>query len=95
MGRLESKTGRPLNFMAGELCAPEQSCRTASAALERMSSIPTTSSAWTKFNHALKSLVAQSNDQDRWFLQGNSVQVSAFLFELHLPRIKLTFCFIS
>ena len=79
LGKIEaksdSKSAHTENFLAGELCAPEQSCRTASKILQRMSSVPFMSPAWKTFNDALCSQVAEEADQDRWFLDGNSVHV--------------------
>jgi hypothetical protein len=68
-----------LSFLAGELCAPEQSCRIASRVLSRMSSVPFKSSTWAKFNDALVSQVAHEAEQDRWFLEGTAVQVGHVL----------------
>ena len=73
--RIEAKSARPPTFLAGELCAPEQSCRTASRVLSRMSSVPFMSSVWQKYNEVLTAHVSVSTDQDRWFLEGNAVQV--------------------
>ncbi|CAJ1944567.1 unnamed protein product [Cylindrotheca closterium] len=64
-----------LSFLAGELCAPEQSCRIASRVLSRMSCVPYKSSEWKKFNDVLVSQVAHEAEQDRWFLEGTAVQL--------------------
>lgn len=64
-----------LNFLASELCAPEQSCRIVSRVLSRMSSVAYMSPAWDKFNDVLYSQVANEAEQDRWFLEGTAVQV--------------------
>jgi hypothetical protein len=73
--KIEAKSTKPPTFLAGELCAPEQSCRTASRILSRMSNVPFMSPAWKKFNEVLCSHVANETEQDRWFLEGTSVQL--------------------
>ena len=62
-------------FVAGELCAPEQTRRTASRMLSRMSSLPMNAAYWKDCNGALKSQVQHETDQDRWFLEGTSVEL--------------------
>lgn len=66
-----------LFFLAGELAAPEQSYRTVSNVLARMSSIPTSSPFSPKFNHILSTQIVQPSDQDSWFLSGGAIQVSS------------------
>ncbi|KAL3903743.1 MAG: hypothetical protein SGILL_010330, partial [Bacillariaceae sp.] len=73
--KIEEKTTRPPVFLAGELCAPEQSCRTASRVLSRMSNVPFMSSQWAKCNDVLSAEVEYTADQDRSFLVGNSVHL--------------------
>ena len=74
--KIEKKAN--LNFLAGELCAPEQSCRIASRVLSRMSNVQYESPAWQKFNDVLFSEIAHEAEQDRWFLDGTAVEVSFF-----------------
>lgn len=62
-------------FVAGELCAPEQTRRTASRVLSRMSSLPINAPYWKDCNAVLKSQVQPETDQDRWFLEGTSVEL--------------------
>lgn len=64
-----------LFFLAGELAAPEQSYRTVSNVLARMSSVPTSSPYSEKFNKILSTQIVQSSDQDSWFLSGGAMQV--------------------
>ena len=64
-----------LFFLAGELAAPEQSYRTVSNVLARMSSVPTSSPFSQKFNKILSTQIVQSSDQDSWFLSGGAMQV--------------------
>lgn len=64
-----------LFFLAGELAAPEQSYRTVSNVLTRMSCVPTESPFSTKFNNILATQIVQSSDQDSWFLSGGAMQV--------------------
>jgi hypothetical protein len=74
--RIELKSSsQPPTVLAGELCAPEQSCRTASRVLSRMSNLPVTSPVWEKFNGVLASQLSLETEQDGWFLRGTSVQV--------------------
>jgi Protein of unknown function, DUF547 len=73
--KLEEKTARPPTFIAGELCAPEQSCRTASRVLSRMSNLPFMSSQWQKCNDILSAEVEYMADHDQWFLTGSYVDL--------------------
>jgi hypothetical protein len=95
--RIEAKSARPPTFLAGELCAPEQSCRTASRVLSRMSSIPFMSSSWQKYNDILTAHVTVDTDQDRWFLEGNAVQVRnrCFLHDCFVAPDSPLFCSFS
>lgn len=73
--KIEMKTARPPTFIAGQLCAPEQSCRTASSVLSRMSNLPFMSSQWEKCNNILSSEFGYVADHDQWFLSGNYVDL--------------------
>ncbi|KAG7351309.1 DUF547 domain containing protein [Nitzschia inconspicua] len=73
--KIEEKTARPPTFIAGELCAPEQSCRTASRVLSRMSNLAFMSSQWEKCNNVLSAEVEYVADHDQWFLNGNYVDL--------------------
>ncbi|CAB9508403.1 expressed unknown protein [Seminavis robusta] len=64
-----------LFFLAGELAAPEQSYRTVSNVLARMSSIPTSSPFSGNFNNILSTQIVQASDQDTWFLSGGAMQI--------------------
>eukprot|EP00531_Pseudo-nitzschia_arenysensis_P005087 CAMPEP_0116146522 /NCGR_PEP_ID=MMETSP0329-20121206/17209_1 /TAXON_ID=697910 /ORGANISM="Pseudo-nitzschia arenysensis, Strain B593" /LENGTH=267 /DNA_ID=CAMNT_0003642275 /DNA_START=12 /DNA_END=812 /DNA_ORIENTATION=- len=75
LGRIEAKSGEPPMFVAGALSATEQSRRTASRILERMSSVSMQSSAWQKYNNALSSELGFVTDQDTWFLDGDAVHL--------------------
>ena len=57
-------------IMAGELSAPEQSCRTVSNMLIRMSSISRSSENNGSFNNLLNSQISFSSDHDVSFLRG-------------------------
>lgn len=61
--------------LAGELAAPEQSARTVSNMLARMSSIPRSSEYFTSFNELLSSIIDHKSPQDEWFLQGGAVNL--------------------
>jgi Protein of unknown function, DUF547 len=73
--KMERKTASAPTFIAGELCAPEQSCRAASSVLLRMSNVPFMSSAWHKCNDVLSAEVGYTNEQDRCFLEGSAVNL--------------------
>jgi len=64
-----------LFFLAGELAAPEQSYRTVSNILARMSSVPASSKYSEKFNSILSAQIEQPSNQDSWFLTGGAMQV--------------------
>ena len=69
------QTFRAPDVLAGELCAPEQSCRTASRVLSRMSNLPPSHPLWKRFNDVLYEQIDPKTDQDGSFLEGSSVQV--------------------
>lgn len=75
MAKREKKKAGPPVFMAGELCAPEQSRQTASRVLSRMSQVPVISPHWKKFNAALTSQTEFETEPDRWFLEGTAVEL--------------------
>lgn len=75
LGKIEEKTARSPIFIAGELCAPEQSCRTASRVLSRMSNLTFMSPQWEKCNDVLSAEVEYLADHDQWFLNGNCVDL--------------------
>lgn len=73
----ESKTkaiGSP-SFLAGELSAAEQSCRTVSRMLSRMSDIPRESPLHSSFSQLLYEQVSYESEQDSTFLQGDAVHL--------------------
>jgi Protein of unknown function, DUF547 len=88
MARSEKK--KSLAFVAGELCAPEQTCRTASRMLSRMSSLPLNAPYWKECNNVLKSQVEYETDQDRWFLEGTSVELGVTPLSGENSRGKIT-----
>jgi hypothetical protein len=61
--------------LAGELAAPEQSARTVSNMLAKMSSLPRSSEVWSTFNELLASNIEYHSSQDEWFLQGGAVEL--------------------
>ena len=75
LGKIEAKSGGPPIFVAGELSATEQSRRTASRVLERMSSVKMQYSAWQRCNSALVSELGFMTDQDIWFLDGDAMHL--------------------
>jgi len=75
LGKIEAKSGGPPTFVAGELSATEQSRRTASRVLERMSNMPFNTPAWKSCNDALSSGFGFITDQDTWFLNGDAMQL--------------------
>eukprot|EP00977_Amphora_coffeiformis_P008303 scaffold1878_cov170-Amphora_coffeaeformis.AAC.16 len=62
-------------ILAGELAAPEQSARTVSNMLAKMSSVPRSSEFCESFNELLSSTIKHKSPQDKWFLQGGAVQL--------------------
>eukprot|EP00536_Pseudo-nitzschia_multiseries_P003742 jgi/Psemu1/186523/e_gw1.59.109.1 len=75
LGKIEAKSGGPPTFVAGELSATEQSRRTASRVLERMSNVPIDTSVWQSCNDALSSEIGFITEQDTWFLNGDAMQL--------------------
>ena len=75
IAKKEQKNADSPMFLAGELCAPEQSCRSASRVLSRMSNVSTTSVHFKKVNDVLSSQISPKTENDRWFLEGSSVQI--------------------
>lgn len=74
--RLESRSALvSASFLAGELCAPEQSCRSVSNMISRMSAEPESSAVSARFSSLLRSLVDSSSVFDDSFLQGGSLQI--------------------
>lgn len=63
------------NMLAGQLSAPEQSCRTVSTMLSCMSDLPRSSTLLTSFSALLSEQVELVSDQDRDFLQGGAIEV--------------------
>lgn len=80
MKRIERREGlsptlESSQMIAGELSALEQSCRTVSNMLHKMSSLPPSNSMATTFSHLLASEVNQKTQQEEWFLCGGAVQL--------------------
>ena len=86
MAKIEKQSA---SFVAGELCAPEQSRQTASRVLSRMSSMPMNAPHWKQCNTVLKSQVQHETDQDRWFLEGTSVELGVIPLSGDSSRGKL------
>lgn len=61
--------------LAGELAAPEQSARTVSNMLAKISSVPRSSEFCESFNELLSSTIEHKSSQDKWFLHGGAVQL--------------------
>jgi hypothetical protein len=74
---LESSSALPdsLSVLAGELSAPEQSRRTVSSMLLRMSGELESSPVCSKFSKLLGSLAEKTSTLDSTFLQGGPVQI--------------------
>mmetsp|Transcript_23947 Transcript_23947/g.44519 ORF Transcript_23947/g.44519 Transcript_23947/m.44519 type:complete len:594 (+) Transcript_23947:57-1838(+) len=87
--KIEAKTMRPPTFIAGELCAPEQSCRAASRVLSRMSNLQFMSPAWQKCNDVLSAEVEYTAEQDRWFLEGSAVHLGVTPIKGDIARGEL------
>jgi hypothetical protein len=79
--KIEDRIATPPTFVAGELCAPEQSCRTASRVLSRMSNVQFMSPDWHKCSAVLSGEVGYQAEQDRWFLEGNAVHLGVTPFK--------------
>ena len=65
------------NVIAGELSGPEQSCRTVSNMLTKMSSIHQDSPYYSNFNALLALQVHQHSEQGKLFLTGGAVEIGA------------------
>lgn len=63
------------SVLAGELSAPEQSCRTVSSMLSKMSAQPEPSVMSDSFSSLLSSLVESTSELDKSFLHGGALQV--------------------
>ncbi|GAX27126.1 hypothetical protein FisN_13Lh326 [Fistulifera solaris] len=61
--------------LAGELSAPEQSCRVVSSMLTRMSTISPDCAEASKFNNLLSSQILLKSQLDKSFLQGGPVEL--------------------
>jgi len=66
----------PPTFLAGQLAAADQSCRTASHILSGMCNEPETSEFSRRFIEALSAQIAKKSEFDAWFLEGGAIQVS-------------------
>jgi hypothetical protein len=75
MKKIAKKEQKSAGILAGELCAPEQSCRSASRVLSRMSNVGANSTHYKKVNDVLSAQISPKTDNDRWFLEGSSVQI--------------------
>jgi hypothetical protein len=64
------------SVLAGQLSAPDQSCRTASHILSEMCDEPETSEFSKRFIGTLSAQIALKTDFDANFLQGGAIQVS-------------------
>lgn len=76
--RMDSRSMKNLDVpavLAGELAAPEQSARTVSNMLAKMSSVSRSSEFAASFNELLSSAIERKYPQDKWFLQGGAVQL--------------------
>ena len=72
---IDDSDKREFSPPAGELSAPEQSCRTVSNRVSRMSAEPETSPLSPKISSLLASLVNTREDRDKKFLRGGAVDV--------------------
>ena len=63
------------SFLAGQLSAPEQSRRSVSKMLSRISDLEPESNASGHFSALLSSQVERESEQDGWFLQGGAIQI--------------------
>jgi Protein of unknown function, DUF547 len=70
-----SSQGGPAAVLAGELSAPEQSCRTVSNMLSIMSTESSYLSTDVGFSTLLSSLVERISEQDKCFLVGGALQL--------------------
>ena len=76
----------PPRVLAGQLSPPDQSCRTASHVLSRMS--PSASNGTQQFASILAEQIADQSDMDRSFLQGGAAQLGVVCLE---PEKELLF----
>jgi hypothetical protein len=65
LGKRDVSIGSPV-FLAGQLSAPEQSCRTVSSMLSDLSA---------NRSDLLASQVQRINDHDKWFLTGSAIHI--------------------
>ena len=79
--QLESNSDAFSDNIAGELSASEQSCRTVSKMLSRMSSVTPTSPAASEFSPLLASHLEIESDLDVMFLQGSSLELGVVPLE--------------
>jgi hypothetical protein len=68
----------PPSFLAGQLAAADQSCRTASHILSGMCDEPETSDFSKKFIDTLSAQISRKSDFDKWFLEGGAIEVRPF-----------------
>jgi len=79
IGEYQSSSTTLPAFLAGELSAPEQSCRTVSNMLLTMSSLDESSVDSTMFSKLLAAEVNQATDQDNSFLTGGAIQLGVVI----------------
>ncbi|KAL7569447.1 hypothetical protein ACA910_009630 [Epithemia clementina (nom. ined.)] len=88
MKRLDRKESPSMNMsynmesrqpMAGELSAPEQSCRTVSKMLVKMSGVSRSSEFYNSFNQVLNSQINFISDHDDSFLHGKALDLGVTL----------------
>lgn len=65
----------PPTFLAGQLAAADQSCRTASHILSGMCEEPETSDFSRKFVETLSAQISRKSDFDTLFLEGGAIQM--------------------
>jgi hypothetical protein len=73
--RVESQWMGQSASLAGELSAPEQSCRVVSSILTRMSTVSPECAEASKFNNLLSSQILLKSQFDKSFLQGGPVEL--------------------
>lgn len=66
----------PPSFLAGQLAAADQSCRTASHILSGMCDAPEKSDFSKLFMDTLAAQISEKSDFDNWFLEGGAIEVS-------------------
>ena len=72
----------PPSFLAGQLAAADQSCRTASHILSGMCDEPETSDFSKRFMDTLAAQISKKSSFDLWFLEGGAIEVrSAVCFK--------------